>query len=131
MTAVELAPTGPSTGISEAYVESVISFNVKVRLTAQHLSQTALGQYLGIKRATMSQKMTGRVSWSATDLVKAARFLGTDVETLLDDSLMKQVENSGKRRPLAAAGPRYIALPQESAPRGTRTHNPRLKRTLL
>ena len=108
MTAVELAPTVPSTGISEAYVESVISFNVKVRLTAQHLSQTALGQYLGIKRATMSQKMTGRVSWSATDLVKAARFLGTDVETLLDDSLMKQIKNSGEKSTSVGSGPRYL-----------------------
>lgn len=98
MAAVERDPSILKIGISDAYIESVIAFNVKMRLTARNLSQTALGEYLGVKRATMSQKMTGKVTWSAVDLVRSAIFLDTDVETLLDDSLMKQLRGSGQEK---------------------------------
>ncbi|WP_295909704.1 helix-turn-helix transcriptional regulator, partial [uncultured Bifidobacterium sp.] len=111
------------------YINSVISFNVKVRLAALRESQTALGDYLGIKRASMSQKMTGRSSWYASDLVKTARFLQTNIESLTDDALMKQMAHPDTKSTSVGSGPRCFVEP--CAPRGTRTHNPRLKRTLL
>jgi hypothetical protein len=122
--------------LNAEYIDSIISFNVKVRLAALGLSQTMLGEALGIKRASMSQKMTGRSSWSATDLVNTAVFLHTSVESLLDDSLKQQLSkqqptSSKKSTAVAGMQPQYFVEPTESAPCGIRTHNPRLKRTLL
>ena len=74
------------------YAESVIAWNVKMLLTAQNKSQSALAAFLGIQRPTMTNKMKGRIAWSVADLVKSADFLGTTAETLMDDSLMSQLK---------------------------------------
>ena len=74
------------------YAESVISWNVKMLLTAQNKSQSALAAFLGIQRPTMTNKMKGRIAWSVADLVKSADFLGTTAEALMDDSLMSQLK---------------------------------------
>ena len=72
--------------------ESVIAWNVKMLLTAQNKSQSALAAFLGIQRPTMTNKMKGRIAWSVADLVKSADFLGTTAEALMDDSLMSQLK---------------------------------------
>ena len=74
------------------YAESVIAWNVKMLLTAQNKSQSALAAFLGIQRSTMTNKMKGRIAWSVADLVKSADFLGTTAEALMDDSLMSQLK---------------------------------------
>ena len=74
------------------YAESVIAWNVKMLLTAQNKSQSALAAFLGIQRPTMTNKMKGRIAWSVADLVKSAVFLGTTAEALMDDSLMSQLK---------------------------------------
>ncbi|WP_152571214.1 helix-turn-helix domain-containing protein [Bifidobacterium tsurumiense] len=73
------------------YMERVVSWNVKMLLTAYGKSQTALAEALGIQRAAMSKKIKGVNSWSLSDLVKTARFLDTKTETLMDDSLMRRM----------------------------------------
>lgn len=39
----------------------------------------------------MTNKLKGRISWSLLDAVKTAHFLGTSVDRLLDDSLMRRM----------------------------------------
>ena len=80
------------------YAELVIAWNVKMLLTAQDKSQSALASFLGIQRPTMTNKMKGRIAWSVADLVKSADFLGTTTEALMDDSLMKQLQGMGNRK---------------------------------
>lgn len=72
------------------YLESVVSWNVKMLLNAQGLSQTALGAAMGISRSAMSKKLSGSAAWSLSDLVHAADFLHTSPEELLDGRLMQQ-----------------------------------------
>ena len=125
----------PQVTVNPQYVDKVIAFNVKIRLASNDQSQTALGEALGIKRASMSQKMTGRSSWSASDLVNAANFLKTDAASLLDDTILQQLSSgreSGNLLGIADTRPRFFVSPSElCAPPGIRTLNPRLKRTLL
>ena len=105
------------------YAELVIAWNVKMLLTAQNKSQSALAAFLGIQRPTMTNKMKGRIAWSVADLVKSAEFLGTTAETLMDDSLMSQIK-AGYTKPTAygvhaekpgalvgAGAPRYLVNP--------------------
>lgn len=92
------------------YAELVIAWNVKMLLTAQDKSQSALASFLGIQRPTMTNKMKGRIAWSVADLVKSADFLGTTTEALMDDSLMKQLQGMGNRKatgdtPMASGEP--------------------------
>ena len=65
------------------HMEKVVAWNVKMLLTARRASQLALAEALGIKKAAMSRKINGYISWSLADVVKAARFLGTTPEDLM------------------------------------------------
>ena len=92
-----MTPSAPATAKKNVdtevqYAESVIAWNVKMLLTAQNKSQSALAAFLGIQRPTMTNKMKGRIAWSVADLVKSADFLGTTAEALMDDSLMSQLK---------------------------------------
>ena len=75
-------------------MEKVVAWNVKMLLTARRASQLALAEALGIKKAAMSRKINGYISWSLADVVKAARFLGTTPEDLMDDTLMKKMTDA-------------------------------------
>ena len=112
------------------YAESVIAWNVKMLLTAQNKSQSALAAFLGIQRPTMTNKMKGRIAWSVADLVKSADFLGTTAEALMDDSLMSQLKTgytestkpkwvfAEKPGALVGAGsPRFLVVPSTPTPR--------------
>ena len=130
MTAVDLTPQVGQYG-DLSNTEQIISWNVKILLTAQGKSQADLARILGISRATMTNKLKSRISWSLLDAVKTARFLNTTVDTLLDDSLMRRMgvaeEMGDDMEKSAVSG----GLSDDGTPRGIRTHNPRLKRTLL
>ncbi len=76
------------------HMEKVVAWNVKMLLTARRASQLALAEALGIKKAAMSRKINGYISWSLADVVKAARFLGTTPEDLMDDTLMKKMTDA-------------------------------------
>lgn len=91
------------------YAESVIAWNVKMLLTAQNKSQSALAAFLGIQRPTMTNKMKGRIAWSVADLVKSADFLGTTAEALMDDSLMSQLKTGYTE----SAKPKYGVFAEE------------------
>lgn len=93
MTTSAPATTKKNVDTEVQYAESVIAWNVKMLLTAQNKSQSALAAFLGIQRPTMTNKMKGRIAWSVADLVKSADFLGTTAEALMDDSLMSQLKN--------------------------------------
>ena len=98
MTAVEPIKIQKNMDDEVQYAELVIAWNVKMLLTAQDKSQSALASFLGIQRPTMTNKMKGRIAWSVAYLVKAADFLGTTTEALMDDSLMKQLQGMGNRK---------------------------------
>lgn len=72
-------------------LESTITFNVKMLLTAYGYSQSSLAEAMGIGRSAMSLKMSGKTGWSVYDLVNASRFLKVSTEQLLDDSLMRRM----------------------------------------
>ena len=99
-------------------VENVISFNVKVMLTATGKSQSSLADYLGVRRSTISVKLSGKTQWSVPDLVNTANFLDTTPEALMDDSMMKTINRmsiqQGSLTPAGAAMPRYFLMPESS-----------------
>ena len=128
MTATIIAPTAK---ISEKQLESTITFNVKMLLTAYGYSQSSLAEAMGIGRSAMSLKMSGKTGWSAYDLVNASRFLKVSTEQLLDDSLMRRMGVSDDAEADMEKSAVSGGLSDDGAPRGIRTHNPRLKRTLL
>lgn len=94
------------------HMEKVVAWNVKMLLTARRASQLALAEALGIKKAAMSRKINGYISWSLADVVKAARFLGTTPENLMDDTLMKNMTDVPSQGALIGAGsPRFLVSP--------------------
>ena len=98
MTTVALMPIAEEADAAVAYAEGTVSWNIKMMLMTPGKSQTALADALGVQRAAISKKIRGSVSWSLADLVRAADFLDTDISTLLDDSLMKQLQGMGNRK---------------------------------
>lgn len=98
MTAVALMPIAEEADAAVARAEGTVSWNIKMMLMTQGKSQTALADALGVQRAAISKKIRGSVSWSLADLVRAADFLDTDISTLLDDSLMKQLQRMGNKK---------------------------------
>ncbi|GEM_PF-1564715 len=114
MTAFAEAPTQH---LSTSDVDPVISYNVKMLLADRGYSQTALGEALGLKRSGVSLKLSGRTTWSGTDMVNAAHFLGVSLDVLVDDSLMRQMkELRGTQNEKAAAGNTRPRLFVESVP---------------
>ncbi|NEG89809.1 hypothetical protein GFD25_07410 [Bifidobacterium aerophilum] len=81
-----------------SYAESVISRNVKLLLAAQGKSQSSLATAMGIRGATMTNKIKGRIAWSVADLVRAADFLGTSANALMDDTMLKQLQGMGNKK---------------------------------
>lgn len=114
MTAFAEAPTQH---LSTSDVDPVISYNIKMLLADRGYSQTALGEALGLKRSGVSLKLSGRTTWSGTDMVNAAHFLGVSLDVLVDDSLMRQMkELRGTQNEKTAAGNTRPRLFVESVP---------------
>ena len=97
-------------------VENVISFNVKILLTARGKTQTDLASYLGLQRSTISVKLKGKSEWSVPDLVNTANYLGTTPSALLDDSMMRTMSKMGTLQGSQNQGgvtePRYFLMPE-------------------
>lgn len=107
-------------------MERVIARNVRFYLSARGLQQASLAEPMGIKPSALSQKMTGRITWSVADLVNAARFLGVKPEDLMDDALIEQIDRKYGEAP-ADTRPRLLA----GAPSGIRTLDTLIKSQLL
>lgn len=105
-------------------VESVISFNVRILLTANGKNQTDLANYLGLQRSTISVKLKGKSEWSVPDLVNTANYLGTTPVALMDDSMMKTMNNmgalQGSLKPGGVTEPQYFLMPESSECPGMR-----------
>ena len=113
------------------YVEQVISFNVRMLLTALNRTQADLAKALGVTRSAMSIKLAGKSTWSVPDVVNTANYLGTSMESLIDDSLMRRMGVAQDTDADMEKSAVSDGLSDDGTPRGIRTHNPRLKRTLL
>lgn len=127
MTAFAEAPTQH---LSTSDVDPVISYNVKMLLADRGYSQTALGEALGLKRSGVSLKLSGRTTWSGTDMVNAAHFLGVSLDVLVDDSLMRQMKELRGTQNEKNRGGKYpaAAVRRIGAPGGTRTHTVQILR---
>jgi hypothetical protein len=73
-----------------SYLMRVMSFNVQQLLTAQGKSQNELGEYLGMQSSGISLKLS-RNNWKLGEAIIAADFLGTTVDALTNDSLMRML----------------------------------------
>lgn len=65
----DLNQSAQQTGRYQKQLESTITFNVKMLLTAYGYSQSSLAEAMGIGRSAMSLKMSGKTGWSVYDLV--------------------------------------------------------------
>ncbi|MFC5370903.1 helix-turn-helix domain-containing protein [Arcanobacterium bovis] len=70
-------------------VDEIIGERVGLWLRRRGHTQVSLAGALGLTKASISGKVTGRVSWSATDLVKTAAFLDLPIEALLPDETVE------------------------------------------
>lgn len=64
-------------------LNEIISLNIRMYLSEQGKSQSAMARHFGIAPMTLSHKMTGRDNWRAPDIEKAAEFLGIEPAALL------------------------------------------------
>lgn len=121
-----LIATAPSTPVTAQHYEDTISRNVRLYLSLQGIPQTRLAEALNLTAATVSQKLTGRVSWSVADLVNTANFLGVKPEDLMDDSLVEQIDRRYGKTSVDTR-PRFFV----GAPSGTRTLDTLIKSQML
>lgn len=91
MSAIPQTATLTNGDLDVEYAEAVVAWNVRMLLTAHGLSQTSLGDALGINRSSMSKKLSGGTAWSLADIIKASRFLHSSPNELMDDTLMKSM----------------------------------------
>ncbi|MDF7641468.1 hypothetical protein PT279_07710 [Bifidobacterium sp. ESL0784] len=76
------------------YEQRVVSWNVAALLADRKLSKASLAAALGITRQSLYAKMKCSTVWTVPDLAETAEFLGTSVQSLLDDRLMRSVKAS-------------------------------------
>lgn len=126
MTLATTTPTAPTAPTTAQHYEDIISRNVRLYLSLQSIPQTRLAEALNLTAATVSQKLTGRVSWSVADLVNTANFLGVRPEDLMDDALIEQIDRKYKKAPVDTR-PRLLV----GAPSGIRTLDTLIKSQLL
>ncbi len=150
MTSQIVMPTLTGESDHADYEDSVLRFNIKLLLAkSQNVTQTVLAKKFGITTAGMSQKINKPGRISVRDAVIIADELGVTLGDLLDDrAMVEDIERRGRevgqlleltqRGRASSYKPGDQSAPESGrgreangAPRGTRTHNPRLKRTLL
>ena len=59
-------------------LQNIISQNMRMALAYRHESGRSLARAFGVSQGLISQKMTGRTSWTIEDMEKAGRYL--DIE---------------------------------------------------
>ena len=140
------------TGETEAAktFQQIVLKNMLVRVALGRVTQRDLAKALCVTQATVSLKLNGRQDWTADDVANAAAFFGCSFADLVSDEavrgleprqgatipadlryLVQPVDEDGGKRKSPGRGGMERVHPGTSAPRGIRTHNPRLKRTLL
>lgn len=108
------------------HYEETIAHNIRMYLTARGITQASLAEPLGLKPSAVSMKMRGKTSWSISNVVNAADFLGVAPEDLMDDTLVNQFDRKYKEA-TADTRPRLLA----GAPSGIRTLDTLIKSQLL
>lgn len=56
-------------------LQNIISQNMRMALAYRHESGRSLARAFGVSQGLISQKMTGRTSWTIEDMEKAGRYL--------------------------------------------------------
>lgn len=59
-------------------LQNIISQNMRLALAYKHESGRSLARAFGVSQGLISQKMTGRTSWTIDDMEKAGRYLGIE-----------------------------------------------------
>lgn len=75
------------------YEQNVVSWNITALLNDRNLSKSSLTKPLGISRQAVYAKLAGSIVWTVPDLAAVADFFGISTQSLLDDSLMKDVKS--------------------------------------
>lgn len=76
------------------YLMKVVSFNIRQLLSAKGETQTDLAKYIGIKQSGLSLKIS-RANWGFDEVLLAASYLGTSIEKLMDDTVMRMLTGEG------------------------------------
>lgn len=75
-------------------IYAIIGTNTKMYLMLKDHSQTDLANLLGVSRGTMSNKILGKIAWSASDVLKVSQFLGVPVEKLYSETAVRTIEKT-------------------------------------
>ncbi|MFY4659948.1 MULTISPECIES: helix-turn-helix domain-containing protein [Bifidobacteriaceae] len=84
---------------TEMTLQDTLSMNVRLYLSMRHLKQVDLANTLGLTRSVVSQKLSGGVAWSISDLEKTAALLQVKPEALLSDEVLEKMGLVGGRNP--------------------------------
>ena len=101
-------------------IDQYIGERVMVWLKRRGETQLKLGEYLGLKKAGISRKVGGYVSWTARDLSLTAAFLGIPLSELMPEESIEIAQKERER-----------SISENGRPRGIRTHNPWIKSPVL
>ena len=63
--------------------EAKLVERIKYAMAARGQTQTTLGKAIGMQQRSISDRMTGIVSWNAREIPAVARALGVPIEELL------------------------------------------------
>ncbi len=86
----------------------IVAERIAIWLRRRSQPAAALADALGVTQATMSRKLKGHVTWSVTDLARAAGFLDVSVEALIPVEAIEKAKRptlSGQARELVGAVP--------------------------
>ncbi len=72
-------------------IYAVIGTNTKMYLMLKNHSQSELANLLGVSRASMSLKISGKIAWSASDVLKVSQFLNVPVERLYSREAVRSI----------------------------------------
>lgn len=92
MTTTETMSVSTSTAHKDAqYALEVVSFNVQQFLAARNLTQVDLADFLGMKPPALSLRIS-RANWRFEEVLLVARFFGTTIDALTDDTVMRMLK---------------------------------------
>lgn len=82
--------------------QEVVSRTVRVYMAAHDETQEALALALGVARSTITQKLSGRIRWTLSDLERLRGHYGVAVPALLEGRVLEALGvKPGEGRPLA------------------------------
>lgn len=92
-------------------VDARVGEEIRFWMYRRGVKQPEIAQALGLSVASVSKKMAGKVSWSVTDLAKAAALLNVSIDELIPADAIEIAR----------------AMSTKSAPCGARTHDQRAR----